>query len=71
MSSLQIKILNPKARKLLKDLADLELISIIEIKKPTKDLKSLLFRLRSKSSEAPILDEIVREVKNYRSSKNG
>ena len=71
MSTLQIKILNPKAKKLLKNLADLKLISISEIKKPAKDFESLLFRLRSKSSEAPILEEIVREVKDYRSSKNG
>jgi len=71
MSSLRIKILDPKAKKLLKNLEDLKMISISEPRKSAEDLKSLLSRLRSKSTLIPTLDEIVKEVRDYRKSKNG
>lgn len=66
MESLNIQILNPKAKKLLKDLADLKLISIK--KDPKSEFKSLLRSLRT--SDSPELDDIQNEVRAVRSSKN-
>ena len=67
MESIRIDIINPKAKKLLKDLADLNLIRI------NKDVKSefsnLIKRLRNKSSEGLSLDEITKEVENVRKSR--
>ena len=64
---MRIDILNPKAKKLLKDLADLNLIKINKEKK--SDLSSLLTKLRSKSSEELSLDEITEEVESVRKSR--
>jgi hypothetical protein len=67
MRTIQIEILNPKAAKLLKDLEDMDLISI---KKPVKNsFVSLLEKLRSKESEAPTLEEIAKEVEIVRSKR--
>jgi hypothetical protein len=49
MASLQIDIIEPKARKLLEDLADLKLISIQENKQDRLEL--LLSKLRQHSGE--------------------
>ncbi len=66
---MQIEILNPKATKLLKDLEDMDLISI---KKPVKkSLSSLLEKLRSKDDSALTLDEITKEVELVRSKRYG
>ena len=66
---MQIEILNPKATKLLKDLEDMDLISI---KKPVKkSLSSLLEKLRSKDDSAPTLEEITKEVEFVRSKRYG
>ena len=66
---MQIEILNPKATKLLKDLEDMDLISI---KKPVKkSLSSLLEKLRSKDDYAPTLEEITKEVEFVRSKRYG
>ncbi len=67
METIKVDILNPKARKLLKDLADLNLISI---RKSTKsDFSEVLDKLRSKSETVPDLDEITREVETVRSKR--
>lgn len=67
METIKVDILNPKARKLLKDLADLNLISI---RKSTKsDFSEVLGKLRSKSETVPDLDEITREVETVRSKR--
>jgi len=67
METIKVDILNPKARKLLNDLADLNLISI---RKSTRnDFSEVLSRLRSKSESVPDLDEITREVETVRSSR--
>ena len=57
METLQIDILNPKAVKLLKDLADLDLISI---RNPSDDgFLDLVNKLRAKAKDnPPTLDEI-------------
>ncbi len=62
MASLQVDILNPKAGKILKDLADLNLISIREIDKKDNFLK-IVRRLRAKAKSNPFsLSEITKEV---------
>lgn len=71
MQSVVIEILNPKAKKLLQNLADLKLISFTENGKSNKSLKSLLKKLRSKSSTVPSLDEITKEVESVRRRRYG
>lgn len=67
MSTMRIEILNPKAAKLLKDLADLDLISIQDTSK--NGFKSVLKKLRSKVESAPNLEEITKEVELVRSRR--
>jgi len=62
MESLSIEILNPKAKMLLKNLADLKLINIKS--KPT--LRQHLAKLRRNEQEVPSLDEITKEVEFVR-----
>lgn len=70
MNTLRIEILNPKARKLLKDLADLELISIE--KTPVNSFTTILRRIRTKSkTNRPTLEEITKEVELVRSKRYG
>ena len=66
MESLNIQILNPKAKKLLKDLADLKLISID--KNPISEFKSLLSSLRTTNTFST--EEIQKEVLSVRSNRN-
>lgn len=68
METIRIDILNPKAKNLLKNLADLNLIKITEEKK--SDFSELLKKLRTKSTEELGLDEITREVESVRKSRN-
>jgi hypothetical protein len=65
METIQIDILNPKAKKLLKDLADLNLIKINKAKTKS-DFSSLLKKLRSNSDDEISLDEITDEVEQIR-----
>ena len=60
MYTFRIDILNPKAARLLKDLADLNLIAI----KPTSKngFAAVMKQLRSKAKSAPTLEEITKEV---------
>jgi hypothetical protein len=68
MESLRIEIINPKAKRLLKNLADMELI---KIKKETvkTDFSELLDKLRSQSENTPSLDEITKEVESVRKAR--
>jgi len=68
MESIRIDIINPKAKALLKDLADLDLI---KIKKdiPKKNFQSLLNKLRKNHMEAPSLEEITAEVEKVRKAR--
>lgn len=68
MNTMRINILNPKATKLLKDLADLNLIEIQHT--PKNGFASVLKKLRSKSSSAPTLDEITSEVELVRAKRH-
>jgi hypothetical protein len=67
MKTYQIDILNPKAIKLLQDLADLDLISF----KPAEEsLQNVIKKLRKKASaNPPNLDEITKEVESVRSKR--
>jgi len=66
MEIINIEIINPKAKKLLQNLADKKLISIIDNDNSKSNFKSLLEKLRKKSSAAPSLDEIEKEVESVR-----
>ncbi|MDT0641414.1 hypothetical protein RM553_01090 [Zunongwangia sp. F363] len=67
METIRIDILNPKAKNLLKDLADLNLIKIKTEKK--SDFSNLLKKFRSKSKEEISFDEITKEVESVRKSR--
>ena len=67
MNTMRIDILNPKAAKLLKDLADLNLIAIQDTSK--NGFASVLKKLRSKAKSAPTFDEITSEVEIVRSKR--
>jgi len=67
METVKVDILNPKARKLLKDLADLDLIAIR--KSTGSEFSNVLKRIRSKSKTVPGPDEIAGEVEAVRSRR--
>jgi hypothetical protein len=69
METMRIDILNPKAVRLLKDLADLNLIAIQDTSK--NGFASVLKKLRSNAKVAPTLDEISKEVELVRSKRYG
>lgn len=67
MKSMRIDILNPKAVRLLKDLADLNLIATQD---PSKNgFVTVLKKLRSKAKSAPTLEEITKEVELVRTRR--
>lgn len=68
MTTLQVAILNPKAGKLLEDLAELKLISI----RNTSDdgLLNLINKFRAKAkNNPPSLEDITKEVEIVRSKR--
>lgn len=67
MNTMRIDILNPKAVRLLKDLADLNLIAIQDTSK--NGFANVLKKLRSKAKSAPTFDEITNEVELVRSKR--
>ena len=68
MTTYQVALLNPKAGKLLRDLADLNLISIEET--ATDGFLKVVNRLRAKASAAPpTLEEITKEVEAVRTKR--
>ena len=67
METLRIEIVNPKAKRLLKDLADLNLITIDKMDDIKLEFKNLLSKLRSDT--VPSIEEITREVEIVRSSR--
>jgi hypothetical protein len=69
METLRIEIVNPKAKRILKELAELNLINIRD-KDPIKSFDSLLNRLRTKGKGIS-LDEITKEVEIVRSKRYG
>jgi hypothetical protein len=67
MTSIQIEILNPKAKKLLKNLEELNLISI----KDNDDItfSELVDKLRNKAKPKPSFEEITKEVEEVRAKR--
>ncbi len=64
----QVDILNPKADKLLQNLADLKLISLS--KTSSDPFMSVVKRLRKKAgTKPPTLEEITKEVETVRSKR--
>ncbi|GAB3933082.1 hypothetical protein [Larkinella terrae] len=68
MTSYQIDILNPKATKLLQDLADLDLIAI---RQTTEDgFLKIVNRLRTKAADnPPSLEDITKEIESVRAKR--
>jgi hypothetical protein len=69
MESYQVDILNPKALKLLQDLADLKLIALNKTEE--KDFMDVVTRIRKKSKSAPNLEEITQWVEEARDQRYG
>lgn len=67
MNTVQIDILNPKAARLLKDLADLNLIAIH--KSPKNNFAAVLKKLRANAVKLPTLEEITKEVEQVRTKR--
>ena len=68
MTTYQVVLLNPKAGKLLRDLADLNFISIEET--ANDGFLKVVSRLRAKASATPLtLDEITKEVEAVRTKR--
>ena len=68
METIRIEIINPKAKDLIKSLADMDLIKIKKGKIKSEFIE-LLDKLREKSDNAPSLDEITKEVETVRKSR--
>lgn len=68
METLLIDIINPKAKALLKDLADMKLIKIKKEKVKTEFIE-LLETLRNNADETPSFDEITNEIENVRKER--
>ncbi len=68
METMKIELLNPKAKKLLIDLVDLQLIRISDLTSSRNKLFDLLNELRQ--NETPSLEEIQDEVKIVRKNMN-
>jgi hypothetical protein len=68
METIKVDILNPKAKTILKNLADLNLIRI-KSTKIKSELKDLLARLRINQDDIPSLEKITSEVELVRKSR--
>lgn len=64
METLRVDILNPKAKQLLFDLMELNLIRVSDLSSPRKKFLDLLEQMRS--NDAPSAEEIQKEVKAVR-----
>lgn len=70
MTTVTIDILNPKAKRLLKDLEDLKLISIRDASK--NSFLDMVTKLRAKAEKnPPSLEDITKEVESVRSKRYG
>lgn len=69
METIRVDILNPKAKNILKELAELDLIKISKDEK--SDFTKLLKKIRAKSKEELSLEEITNEVEDVRRSRYG
>ena len=69
MESLRIEIINPKAKKLIKNLADMDLIKIKK-ENSSSDFKKLFSQIRKNSENAPSLEDISKEVELIRKARH-
>jgi hypothetical protein len=69
METLSIDIMNPVAKKIIYELAELKLIVINESPDPQTEFKMLLEKLRSQKDTVPSMKEIQREVDNVRAKR--
>lgn len=68
MNTVQVDILNPKAGKLLQDLADMNLISIKDL--GNDSFLKVVFQLRKKAQKnPPSLEDITKEVELVRAKR--
>jgi hypothetical protein len=70
MEVFRIEILNPKAKVILKSLADLKLISMKK-ERQKKEIKSVLSNLRKYPELAPSEEDSVNEVEEVRKTRHG
>lgn len=68
METVRVDILNPKAKSILKDLADLDLIRIKK-DRVKSEFKELLDKFRINSDNALSLDEITAEIESVRKDR--
>lgn len=68
METYRIEILNPKAKSLLKDLADLDLIRIKK-GQVKSEFQEVLTKLRINADSVPDIDEITAEVESVRKAR--
>jgi hypothetical protein len=68
MESIRIEIINPKAKSLIKNLVDMDLIRIKKEKRKS-EFTELLNKLRKRSDKAPTLEEITKEVESVRKTR--
>lgn len=68
METIKVDILNPKAKTILKNLADLNLIRIKRTRIKS-ELRDLLTRLRINQDKSPSLEEITSEVELVRKDR--
>ncbi len=69
METMKVDILHPKAAKLLKDLADMKLISIQD--NADNPFLKVVKRLRNKNKQRISLEEITKEVATVRAKRYG
>ena len=68
MTMYQVNVLNPKAARLLQDLADMDLISIEQV--PENSFLAVINQLRAKASRTPpSLELITKEMEAVRSKR--
>jgi len=67
METISVEIKNPKARKLLNNLVELDLIAI----NPGASFTKVLAKLRKNEHQAPTLEEITAEVEFVRAKRYG
>lgn len=70
METFNIEIINPKAKSILKGLANLNLIRI-QKNKPINEFSELLKKLRKNSNISLSFDEITKEVEAVRRERYG
>jgi hypothetical protein len=71
METLSIEILNPKVRKILQQLADLNLIAIKSIPSSQKRFADLIEKIRSIDPDGLSMDDITAETETIRNLRHG